>query len=119
MSQHHPRSCLGYPGSYALLSDGPTEGRIATVFVHGFAGDSFSTWLEFHTLVDSVAEQFPLWQNHDLYFFDYGSVYTGTPILAARLQRFLDHVYPEPDVNGLGIGPSKGGMDPKAFRPLI
>jgi pimeloyl-ACP methyl ester carboxylesterase len=43
------------------------------IFVHGFWGDSRSTWIDFQHLVDDFDGQSPLWSRCDLFFYCYRS----------------------------------------------
>jgi hypothetical protein len=85
-----------YPGSYAMLSDGPTV-RTAVVLVHGFLGGTHDTWLHLQWMVDVHADKFPWWQNVDLFFFGYKSFRDSIDQSAFALLKFLDAFFPKPD----------------------
>lgn len=81
------------PGAYALLSSCP-ETDTAFVLVHGFWGDSVSTWQQFQVLMD----QWPLYERSDAYFFDYRAEGNYIGRSAASLKAFLAALYPQPPI---------------------
>ena len=87
-------------GSYAMLSTNPVK-RTAIVFVHGFAGDAMTTWLQFQTLIDLLQNRFPHYAASDLYFYSYDSLKTKLPANAQRCLDFIHHIYPRPDRSSL------------------
>src|SRR5262245_693449 len=58
MQLHHMAAVPEFDGSYALISSHAST-TTAIVFVHGFWGDSYSTWQDFQVLVDEYASRFP------------------------------------------------------------
>jgi hypothetical protein len=55
----HIPADLSHEGSMALLSPAGIESKdTAIVFVHGFMGSPFTTWLEFPALIDNLANEF-------------------------------------------------------------
>ena len=83
------------PGSSALLSDDENTDR-AVVFVHGFGGHPRKTWVDFHTLIDSMSSKFPWWGATDLYFFKYRSVADHIDDSSGNLEQFFRSICPEP-----------------------
>jgi pimeloyl-ACP methyl ester carboxylesterase len=67
---HTPVGLERPEGAMALLASEP---EIAVIFVHGFWGDSRSTWIDFQNLVDDLDGQSPLWSQCDLFFYCYRS----------------------------------------------
>jgi pimeloyl-ACP methyl ester carboxylesterase len=82
--------------SYALLADSESP-LTAVVFVHGFDGDSGTTWQHFQTLVDGdTGRMYPWWGDCDLYFYSYPSVSAQIAPNADDLLEFLKRSFPEP-----------------------
>jgi pimeloyl-ACP methyl ester carboxylesterase len=90
---HFKRRILSDPGSYALLS-GTEDATTAVVFVHGFTGNSESTWFDFQNLVDIDAADW--WKRCDLFFYDYKSTESNIAVLAERFRNFLKDLFPRP-----------------------
>jgi len=94
---HYPREVSGYPGSFSLLSNA-NEVDTAVVFVHGFWGDSQSTWQQFPFLIDFYANEHPWWDKADAHFYQYnGSGTTPIAVSADRFFGFLDGLFPRPN----------------------
>jgi pimeloyl-ACP methyl ester carboxylesterase len=91
---HFLRTLIGFEGSYALISES-SDADTAVVFVHGFGGNAKTTWLDFQSLIDLSAHEFPWWRHCDAFFYEYSS--TGTPIAvsADRLLGFVRHIFPD------------------------
>jgi hypothetical protein len=87
---HSRADVRGYPGSYALLSS-DSRAKTAIVFVHGFAGNSVTTWLDFHTRVDDEPHA-ARYTSSDLYFYSYDSTGTDVESSAIRLGNFVADV---------------------------
>src|SRR2546426_454803 len=83
------------PGSYALLSSEERKDT-AIVFVHGLRGHPVITWLEFQTLIDTLADEYPWYRSCDLFFYTYSNV--GTHLLdnAQRCLAFIRGIFPRP-----------------------
>src|SRR5687767_8908873 len=79
----------GYAGSYALLSNDPAT--VALVFVHGFAGNAVTTWLDFHSQVDSPAFA-SVYSPCDMFFYSYDSTGQRVEQSAERLGNFVEDV---------------------------
>ncbi len=94
---HDLSTIKDFAGSYVLLARDPSTDT-AVVFVHGFSGDPHSTWLEFPSLIDSCADEYPSWRTCDAYFYKYGGSRT-IPIAVSshRFVDFLRHIFPKPD----------------------
>ena len=92
VGQHDLYYLAGLRRSYGLILDRATDSL--TVFVHGFWGDSTSTWQEFQRFVDDAQLSFPNFHDSDLLFFDYPSTKWTIEVAAHDLLRFLKSVYP-------------------------
>lgn len=102
-NRHHIVALRQPQGSYACLSSNPVK-DVAIVFVHGFGGDAVTTWLLFQLLADRFPDNFPDWRRYDLFFYEYNSTNSTTPIEvhAGRLFEFLKGIFPRPALNLLG-----------------
>jgi triacylglycerol esterase/lipase EstA (alpha/beta hydrolase family) len=78
-----------HTGSYALLSD--QQATDALVFVHGFAGNASTTWVDFQSQVDAVEHE-DAFERCDLYFFGYNSTGRTVEQSAERLGQFIEDV---------------------------
>jgi len=103
--RHYYHYFNGFPNSFALIS--PFEDvSTAIVFVHGFGGDAYGTWNEFHLMVDEDS-----WTQHfsmvDLFFFDYKGVWERIHSSTDRLLTFLDKIIfrPEPSHFSVDLAP--------------
>jgi pimeloyl-ACP methyl ester carboxylesterase len=85
----------GFEGSYGLLSPDPLTG-VAIIFVHGFWGDSYSTWQDIQVLVDEFGDRFPLFSESDLFFLEYDAAGNFVGPSADKLRRFVDLLFPTP-----------------------
>ena len=81
--------------TYALLSTHPRT-ETAIIFVHGFAGDSVETWVDFQGRVD-LWNRDDWWEKADLFFFSYPSVKRSTAVSADRLLKWIRRIFPHPD----------------------
>jgi pimeloyl-ACP methyl ester carboxylesterase len=97
---HFPASIPGPERCYALLTDKP---EFAVVFVHGFYGDSRTTWYNFQGLVDKSKE----WAHCDLFFYNYLS-YGQIKPLAEKFRAFIEELFPFD---------SSSRLRPPLFRP--
>src|SRR5256885_12791946 len=86
-------------GSYGLLVDGQSCGT-AIVYVHGFWRHSETTWWQFQTLPDRLAD--PWWHCCDFYFYSYKSAAAQLWPNISSLSSFLGNVFPRPDWLHLG-----------------
>jgi pimeloyl-ACP methyl ester carboxylesterase len=82
----------GFPGSYGLLASGEAIDR-AVIFVHGFLGNSNSTWLSFQELIGD----YEWWDRADVYFFQYESFRRSISRSADQFLGFLDSVWSPAD----------------------
>jgi hypothetical protein len=87
-TKHRPVKLSEPEKAYALLAAEPDT---AVVFVHGFLGDSRSTWTDFQHLIDTDDKQFIRWNTSDLFFYAYPSHDQIVP-LAEDLLRFVHNV---------------------------
>jgi len=94
---HCKRGTTDFPNSYALLS-GREDARTAVLFVHGFAGNAYSTWLDFQGMIDGREEE-EYWKRVDLYFYDYQTTSANILVQADRLRKFLQSSFPRPDID--------------------
>jgi pimeloyl-ACP methyl ester carboxylesterase len=84
---HHFVSISEFPGSYLLAADvGPVE--TAVVFVHGFLGDAYLTWVDFQSRIDQES----WWESVDLYFLDYDSFGESVGHSADVLSRLVERL---------------------------
>jgi pimeloyl-ACP methyl ester carboxylesterase len=81
---HHRVPIPDFPGSYALAAEAE-QVKMAIVFVHGFLGDAFRTWVDFQTRIEEEA----VLEEADLYFFAYDSF--GSSV-GASVNRLLELV---------------------------
>lgn len=68
----------------------------AVVFVHGWGGDSDTTWANFHILIDKTSEQTLRWSKADIFFYKYDSVEIGIRPNALDFGDFLSQIFPKP-----------------------
>jgi pimeloyl-ACP methyl ester carboxylesterase len=94
-SRHHFHYFDQFKGSFALIS--PSEKvSSAVIFVHGFGGDAYGTWNEFHLNIDEI-DWSPSFSGTDFFFFQYSSVWERIHSSTDRLVKFLDKVIFQPD----------------------
>lgn len=105
VQMRHISSLPDWPGSYALVTELPAD--TAVIFVHGFAGDSTTTWLEFQTLIDEFAPQYDWWATCDTFFYKYPSILRPVAVNAHNFLSFLNSVFPDP---GASIRQDKKGV---------
>ncbi|MGH9744631.1 MAG: esterase/lipase family protein [Candidatus Acidiferrales bacterium] len=106
---HHLVAVPNFPGSFALLADGVSP-ETAVIFVHGFAGDSSSTWSQFQSLIDVYSSEFEWWQGYDTFFYKYPSISQPVAVNADDFLAFSRTVFPYPAipiVTGVRGGPLK------------
>jgi pimeloyl-ACP methyl ester carboxylesterase len=94
---HVKRSFSNFPNSYALLS-GKEETKTAVFFVHGFAGNAHSTWIDFQGMVDT-GEEAARWKCVDLYFYDYQTTTANLLVQTDGFLKFLKANFPEPRID--------------------
>jgi len=82
------------PQSFALMATGPDVNR-ATIFVHGFGGDSHKTWEKFHDLIVTSPE----WETTDAYFISYDSIDDEISLSATYLADFVMRIIPDPPID--------------------
>jgi len=86
----HCRADIGYyQGSYVLLTDDVPD--TAIVFVHGFAGNAVTTWVDFHAQIDG-RQYGPAFKKTDVFFYSYDSTANFVWQSANRLGNFIEHV---------------------------
>jgi len=103
----------------------------AVVFVHGFGGDARKTWLQFQILVDELKQEFPWWQDCDLYFWRHRSAWDRIADSARQLGEFIETVFPEPkndvlksyhqylnQLIGVELPPADYGID-RSYKKLL
>jgi pimeloyl-ACP methyl ester carboxylesterase len=95
MRLHQTAAIPGFNGSYGLISSDPST-RTAVIFVHGFWGNSYSTWQDFQILVDEYGERFPALAAADLFFFEYAAARNFVGPSADGLETFVRGLYPLP-----------------------
>lgn len=89
---HHKIYLSEFPGSYLLAAEAEAV-ETAIVFVHGFLGDAFDTWVDFQSSIDRDDG----WEHADLYFFQYDSFNDSVGASVAALRRFLARVEQAPE----------------------
>jgi pimeloyl-ACP methyl ester carboxylesterase len=92
MAYRHYIPLPDFKDSYVCATNAPHVER-AVVFVHGFLGHSYETWLAFQELFDRPQSD-PWWDGSDLYFFGYDSFNTSVSKTAETLLTFLDCLEP-------------------------
>jgi pimeloyl-ACP methyl ester carboxylesterase len=72
-----------------MLSEGPVD--TALVFVHGFAGNAVTTWVDFHAQINGTtfASDFA---HCDLFFYEYDSTGNTVEQSTLHLGRFVDDI---------------------------
>src|SRR6266446_2593932 len=85
---HAPVKLSRPADAYAMVT---AHAEIAVVFVHGFLGNSRSTWIDFQHLIDRQQDMSQLWGKCDLFFYSYVSHDQIKP-LAEDLLSFLREV---------------------------
>src|SRR5437763_9445798 len=83
---HLPVTIAEYKSTIALIAEG--EARKAAIFVHGFGGDPFDTWANFHGLI----ERDKSWDDIDLYFYAYDSIGDHIAYNSQRFEDFLNEI---------------------------
>jgi len=82
------------------------ETDVCIVFVHGFFGNSVTTWGQFSGLCDSaLLKDAAMWARSDLYFYDYGAEKDFVKRSAHGLGVFLERIFPAPDMSIFGLKP--------------
>jgi len=89
---HHKIYLSEFPESYILAAEAETV-ETAIVFVHGFLGDAFDTWVDFQSSIDREAG----WESADLYFLQYDSFTNSVGASVERFRRFLERVELAPE----------------------
>ncbi len=79
---------VGSPWHVSILRREPPSDRVAVIFVHGFGGDSYGTWRDFHGL--SIKDQ--RLRQADLYFYSYRSSSGQLPGQASRFELFASTI---------------------------
>jgi hypothetical protein len=82
-------------GSYALVSDDPNTDT-AVVFVHGFLGDAYGTWIDFQRMIDGHAKVPEDWNLADLFFVQYSSFRKSIANIALLILRLVPQIFPTP-----------------------
>jgi len=131
MGHHLVAEIPGFEDSYGLISEDPAT-AIAIVFVHGFWGDSYSTWQDTQILVDEFGQIFPLFTESDLFFLEYDAARNFIGPSADKLHHFVDRLFPNPpaslfseDVSAadwgseLHVGPVSIRTGPYVYNSLI
>lgn len=93
---HHLVAIPGYRESFGLFADAPVADT-AVVFVHGFAGDSSTTWAQFESLMDAKASAYDWWAGYDAFFYKYPSINLPIAVNGHDLLKFIKTVFPSPD----------------------
>ena len=89
---HHKIYLTEFPESYVLAAEAePVE--TAILFVHGFLGHAFDTWVDFQSSIDREAG----WESADLYFLQYKSFADSVDASVYRFHRFLKRVEQAPE----------------------
>lgn len=89
---HAEQKISDYVGSYASLS--VSQSDTAVVFVHGFWGDSVSTWRNFQTLIDSSPPYAKIADRTDFYFYDFKTRKDTVNGHSSEFQKFMHKVFP-------------------------
>lgn len=89
---HHAIQIPEHEGSYVLATDSSEGVETAVIFVHGFLGDAYKTWVDFQGRVEEEE-----WASADLYFWQYDSFRASIPASAARFLDFAEEVQQAPE----------------------
>ena len=92
MQSHFPLRPIGgdFEDSQALLAVNPT--RKAVIFIHGYSGDSLTTWQQFDILLPQETKS----SGHDLYFYGYDGLYSDMVASSAIFANFLKSILKTP-----------------------
>jgi pimeloyl-ACP methyl ester carboxylesterase len=107
---HHHHYFSDFPDSFALIADSEHV-EDAIVFVHGFGGDAWGTWAQFHLMIDEL-DWISSFSNTDLYFFQYHSVWERVQSSTDRLLTFLQEVVFEGNIRHFTVR-----LDPLLVEP--
>jgi hypothetical protein len=108
MERHFLHYLQQFPGSFVLLSPSDAP-ETAVVFIHGFGGDPYGTWSDFHQLIDDHNATW--WSGCDTYFYSYPSTARQVKISAMQLSEFLAAVYPKPKEELFIVDPAYMGVE--------
>lgn len=114
--RHFIHELREYPGTFAFLSPSD-DSKIAVVFVHGFGGDPYGTWSDFHHLVDELDPD--KWRGSDLFFYSYESLSRQIPLNVLRFLSFLGSIYPLPSESVFQINARDIGLASDATLSLF
>jgi hypothetical protein len=128
--EHHCQSLTKYqPGACVYLSDHASV-TTAAFFVHGFLGDPYDTWMNFHWMIDTHSQEFAEWQTTDAYFLNYSSftmsIDDASEALLAFVKQFSNGVPDEllrvdaafPEIPGL-LPPPQEVLPPRGYRNIV
>src|SRR5205085_273357 len=88
------------------------------IFVHGFFGDSTTTWEHFYDLCDSRSVPgADVWAVSDVCFFDYGAEEDFVDASAEELGLFIEQVHPVPDAALFGLTPAELTLIRNPWKP--
>ena len=79
-------------GSFGYLPSDTAPSRLV-VFVHGFAGDAWATWVNFHIAIMS-GKAGAGWSSSDVIFYDYPSIGSRIDIAAGNFATFFSSLVP-------------------------
>lgn len=91
-----------FPESFALVSP-HTNVRTAVVFVHGFGGDACETWANFQLAVDDQDAFGRDFDQIDLFFLAYNSIWERVGSSVDRLKEFIRSLIQDPDDSHFAI----------------